>query len=551
MLGAKNTKRKPRNSQGLETPEMRSVHQTRLDGSASTPAEVAAFVQEWLFFGVLAEVLTIAGLSVNFNHFVRPATVEESRYSRLIVTTVALRYYIDKWEEIEKDVGVARRHECQSLVVPILSIVENFFTTRLDYARCPISLDLDVLLSILILAETLKNAAMYIWRLPVREYPLRAVGFFRRHNLLKDRLLAAGRCISETVMLHDLLDNTGLYIAASIPWPKTRLQRSHDACTTIECDAYQIHEEDYKNAHADECEDPDTCPFVAVDAQKVGSVLRNDKIPVLRVKITDQTSRDIELEVASDEPFIAISHVWSHGLGNVNSNALPRCQLLRLKRLTSELWHLEHDNRTEDPHIWIDTLCIPRSPTLSEYRKIAIIKLAETFSRATKVLALDAELCQTSVNCFRAELATRVLCSGWMRRLWTLQEAVMTEKLGSPGCRKLCIQIREGPVALNSLLESGLYTVYYSEKAIQSVFSRFPQQGDPIDNFSTLSHSLEYRATTKPADEAICLTSILGLDIRPVVEAGHSRETRMCAFYKQISSFPSEILFHPGSMFMR
>ena len=27
MLGAKNTKRKPRNSQGLETPEMRSVHQ--------------------------------------------------------------------------------------------------------------------------------------------------------------------------------------------------------------------------------------------------------------------------------------------------------------------------------------------------------------------------------------------------------------------------------------------------------------------------------------------------------------------------------------------
>jgi hypothetical protein len=196
--------------------------------------------------------------------------------------------------------------------------------------------------------------------------------------------------------------------------------------------------------------------------------------------------------------------------------------------------------------MWIDTLCIPRGEEFLEYRKLAIIKLAETFGRATKVLALDAGLCQASVGCIRAELATRVLCSGWMRRLWTLQEAVMTEKFGSPNCQRLCIQIREGPVALNSLLEIGLYTVYYSEKAIQSIISRFPQNLQRVDNFSTLSHALEYRTTSRRTDEAVCLASILGLDVRPVVEVGDNIEARMCAFYKQISEYPLEILFHRG-----
>src|SRR5947207_3987519 len=147
---------------------------TRLDGSATTPAEISAFIQEWLFFGVLADVLEVAGLRVNFHHFLRPATGEETQCSHFVVTTSALRHYIDKWEELERDADTSRRRERQTLLLPVLTLVEKFFRDYLDYAQFPISLDPDVLLSILILAETLKNAAMYIWRLPVREYPLRA-----------------------------------------------------------------------------------------------------------------------------------------------------------------------------------------------------------------------------------------------------------------------------------------------------------------------------------------------------------------------------------------
>jgi hypothetical protein len=516
------------------------------DGTIPTTSELAAFLQEWLFFGVLSDVLRIADLNVKFEHFVRPSTLKEKESyedSKLVVSTVALRHYIDVWQGLEKNADVTRCRDSQSQVLPVLSVVENFFRNHFDYARPPMDLDIDLLLSILILAETLKNAAMYIWRLPPRESPLRAVGFFRRENLLETRMLTAGRCRSEVTMLHELLDNTGLYIAASIPWPNTHLQRSHDGCTKTECFAFQVHDRDYKTTHADDCADPETCPSVPVDTQEAASMLGNGKIPVIKVNVTDE---NIELEVSFDKPYIAISHVWSHGLGNVDRNALPRCQLLRLQHMATDLWRLK-DARAEDiPYIWIDTLCIPRGEEFLKYRKLAIIKLAETFSQATKVLALDAELCQSPVDCFRTELATRVLCSGWMRRLWTLQESVMTEKFGSPNCQKLCIQIREGPVALNSLLEIGLYTVYYSEKAIQSVFSKFPQLSDRVDNFSTLSHALEYRTTSKRTDEAVCLASILGLDVRPVLDAGDTAEAKMCALYKQISEYPAEILFHRG-----
>lgn len=523
----------------------------REDGVIPTAPEIAAFLQEWLFFGVLSDVLRIANLHVKFEHFVCPSTLKEKERfedSKLVVSTVALRHYIDVWQSLEKNADVTRCRHSQSQVLPVLSVVENFFRNHFDYARPPMDLDRDLLLSILILAETLKNAAMYIWRLPPREYPLRAVGFFRRENLLETRMLEAGRCKSEVTMLHELLDNTGLYIAASIPWPKTHLQRAHDGCTKTECFAFQVDDEDYKTTHANDCADPETCPSVSVATEKAATTLENGKIPLVKVNVTDEGHENIELEVSFDKPYVAISHVWSHGLGNVDRNALPHCQLLRLRRIASDLWRLRDANtNSEDiPYIWIDTLCIPRGKEFLPYRKLAIIKLAETFSQATKVLALDAELCQSPVDCFRAELATRVLCSGWMRRLWTLQESVMTEKFGSPNCQKLCIQIREGPVALNSLLEIGLYTVYYSEKAIQSVFSRFPQQFDRVDNFSTLSHALEYRTTSKRTDEAVCLASILGLDVRSVVDAGDTAEVKMCAFYKQISEYPAEILFHRG-----
>jgi hypothetical protein len=188
----------------------------RIDGTPTTPDETVAFIQEWLFFGLLADALKLAGLEVSLQDFVCKQAGGDDGCSQLVVTTAALSGYLDKWHMREQDVDVARRRECQSSLAKLLQPHMNF-VHRLDYTQHSISIDLDVLLSILILAETLKNAAAYIWRLDADVYPLRPVNFVRRNNPLTERLVKSGRCLTETVMLHRKLDNTGLYVASSIP----------------------------------------------------------------------------------------------------------------------------------------------------------------------------------------------------------------------------------------------------------------------------------------------------------------------------------------------
>src|SRR5436305_1924174 len=62
----------------------------------------------------------------------------------------------------------------------------------------------------------------------------------------------------------------------------------------------------------------------------------------------------------------------------------------------------------------------------------------------------------------------------------------------------------------------------------------------------SLCNALEYRTTSRPSDEAMCLTSIMGLDVGKVVQVGGSSESRMRAFYTQLLEIPPTILFHRG-----
>ena len=77
----------------------------------------------------------------------------------------------------------------------------------------------------------------------------------------------------------------------------------------------------------------------------------------------------------------------------------------------------------------MDTLCVPVDPQSKEHRKKAIHLMANTFHEATTVLVLDKELLMihASTSSF-VELGIRIFCSGWMKRLWTLQEMTFALK---------------------------------------------------------------------------------------------------------------------------
>lgn len=88
----------------------------------------------------------------------------------------------------------------------------------------------------------------------------------------------------------------------------------------------------------------------------VSMMLNSGHIPLISSINDDDNSGKIKLVAADlDSPYVAISHVWSDGLGNLTKNALPKCQLLRLSSLVQNL--PQRSSRID--RFWLDTICVP------------------------------------------------------------------------------------------------------------------------------------------------------------------------------------------------
>lgn len=136
----------------------------------------------------------------------------------------------------------------------------------------------------------------------------------------------------------------------------------------------------------------------------------------------------LEIEVFPDDgsvPYVALSHVWADGLGNVTGNALPACRLPFLRRMLWQsncpmrlypgnpvkkeghpsygyvdyVFHAEGFDRAYAdlmsqpiPAFWIDTFGIPRNHAgsrSSSSKRAALGRMSQTFRDAAKVLVLD------------------------------------------------------------------------------------------------------------------------------------------------------------------
>lgn len=61
---------------------------------------------------------------------------------------------------------------------------------------------------------------------------------------------------------------------------------------------------------------------------------------------------------------------------------------------------------------------------------MALNLLHNTFNKAQIVMVLDRELQQCSAHTPIVEVLTRIRCSKWMTRLWTLEEGIMAPEQG-------------------------------------------------------------------------------------------------------------------------
>src|SRR3984885_1142300 len=95
---------------------------------------------------------------------------------------------------------------------------------------------------------------------------------------------------------------------------------------------------------------------------------RNGQIPLFAISGSDD---DIHIHVVPSETtkkYVAISHVWSDGLGNPEENSLPRCQLQFLQKRLVNLEGLGSD--PSHRLLWMDTICVP---TTSDTGRAALI----------------------------------------------------------------------------------------------------------------------------------------------------------------------------------
>ena len=250
------------------------------------------------------------------------------------------------------------------------------------------------------------------------------------------------------------------------------------------------------------------------------------------------------------------------------------CQLRRLRDYVTQVCHAHGGQLAATPTMafWMDTLCIPVDPQFKKFRNQAISLMGKTFQKATAVLVLDRELemVNSTATSF-LELVIRILCSGWMKRLWTLEEASFAlvppdgdHSTGDPGAsfpqKKLYIQMRDGPFNPWQYGHRAYWSSLPTEapRNLRWTADDALMDGDalmhtilrikpPAFQFDDLSgrdafEALSHRSTSKEEDMPVCAASILGMDLAPILSV-HDLQDRLAAFYRQLRSIPEGVLW--------
>lgn len=253
------------------------------------------------------------------------------------------------------------------------------------------------------------------------------------------------------------------------------LTEDHTYCTRDACciDNFQ----GYEVQHSAVC-DQSSCHLVHTPIDSVIAAY-DDDIPVLACTPGSSDEIDIKIIPGSKCPgYIAISHVWSDGLGNDQENAVPLCQIVRLAKQVKVVQAILQGTTSPDSshsssdtgstaYFWLDSMCIPVAKEHKIVRTQAISRIDTTFEAADAVLSLDGGLQKLSArNMDGAELAAHLFAAKWPTRCWTLPEQQLA--YGFFVQFKDCILSASD---LNNRMGNSLQSRYTQERLRQIVFS--------------------------------------------------------------------------------
>ena len=309
----------------------------------------------------------------------------------------------------------------------------------------------------------------------------------------------------------------------------------HQTCDPLECRKNLL--SSGANHRTLEC----NCSEFQIDVlqqKDISAILNENNVPLLSLNKINNVVNAKVIPRSVESKYAALSHVCADGLGNEQANALSQCQLSHVyDKLMAVRTSLENHN--EECLVWIDTLCVPKE---DEMRKKAITLMRNTYAKAEIVLVLDAELEMTDHRDMDfIELLARIICSGWMRRLWTLQEGFLAQTLW--------IQFREEAVNIDKMMqeqneklfkvsEKNLYNFlkssYFGIRTGQAV-----KRPDTQFSIRSLAMTVPGRLTKNYEDEPTCLSTLLGLPLESLFSV--PKEERMVQFWQLLSESTTRI----------
>jgi hypothetical protein len=158
---------------------------------------------------------------------------------------------------------------------------------------------------------------------------------------LKNAMRQNGWCPHQVGYLGDFYSDRIIKHLASLR-PLEQPQTHTNCNRQPDCGVYNIDEQEYETLHR--CPN-NSCGTITVPYSVLLDVLRSGDIPVISIEALSNldlvTEPGLELRVhraqyrtlgrSRVQRYVAISHVWAHGLGNPELNALPECQLRAMK----------------------------------------------------------------------------------------------------------------------------------------------------------------------------------------------------------------------------
>ncbi|KAI4196654.1 MAG: hypothetical protein LQ350_006407 [Teloschistes chrysophthalmus] len=503
-----------------------------------------ALIQTWLFFGLLNEIL---GTLFKPSQYVRTLTSLDKPTQ--IVDTSELVPVLHAWvktvqqsehTEIQKQTHFEHIAACRQLTRDVLDDlrVNSKFISQLTSNRL-------LRLSIASVAEVLVYAVKKAYGNQRSSKLPYGWSRFYRDTETSLQLKRLGLCPSEIQRIGNNFWSIQAYHC--LRWMrKAKPTTCHDHCTKYECRPPKNNTTQYVTKHVD---DICRCSDYPVKVSEVVDILSNGSLPLL--KITPGTSLNemkiVVIQASPGSDYVAYSHVWSDDLGNPYANSLPRCQLKRLHNLTRQFVPgAESDENTRGLSIWIDTLCCPVEPPAA--KNLALRSMKVPYTEASHVLVLDSSLEHVgSSELHLIEIGLRIFTTGWMRRLWTLQEGALP--------RKLWFQFKDKAVDLdwvwNEAVEcsrSDLGRVSLSTNIIlhhhqlRGFFHQFLPE--ITTDFVSVSNALKFRSDSVSTDEPLLVGGLLKLDLGYILDGDES--SRMQRLLKILPSIPRSIVFTLG-----